>query len=1167
MMIFVCLLALGLAWLVSGLILEARNSLAEQSSIKHKISRLQEEQKRLQGRIPSEKEQLRQGQNSQEKSKKDSLNRAKQRVSDRLYSIKVDSEAARLLAKEECPRRLKQEWLDQEEAVSGLMSQADGTTIKELSSRLLSRPWSDPCWFPSTNHPECYRPQTSGLAPGILRVGSLLLERELEQASVPALVPIRQLSSDPNYRLPGHVVIFSNDSESRQAAIAAIESIALRVISTFPVRKMQGVFIDPVSMGNSFPFKSLPRFIVGQQTYTRSEDVREQLNKLTVHTEQVIQNYLSRYYETIEDYNAVKAAIEEAYKYLFVADFPTNFDNQACEDLKSLLVNGAKAGVYSVIHIDDTLEKPRNFSYDIFNDYCTVLHPAHGLTTGGSFNKRGSLKAGYVYVGKVTRITHMGAYVEVLPGKEGFVQTSQLAEYRVAKPEDAVSVGQVMSVKILDIDSKDRISLSCIGIQQKEASAAASRAFEGNDFKDAGRPLFSMQLPNGLEFNIQLDQPPSNDLFNQLTAVITEASKTIKVDTVSFSDLYPPQFWQDDSRREIRAPIGVTGARDRVEFWMGNDEEGLVVSSGLLAGKPGAGKSFTLHAIISSLAMKYAPDELEMYLLDFKEGVEFQIYVDPEKSESANLSDEPDEAKALPHAKVISIESDREFGLSVLQRVQQEIEERGSQFKSAGVSSLTDYRDRTQEKMPRVLVVIDEFQYMFQENDAITGQLNLIFEDITRRGRAFGVHLLIASQSPNVPNMNRRIYSFIELRMAMQMDQSTAGFVLAEGNTDAVDLLERPGKVIYNKDFGRKGHNDIGQIADVGLAQRQNALREVQAVATERAYERPEPLVIFYGNRPTKLEHNGQLLQLSNMERWLSLSELNKQVLAESDWLTQEFPGVAWLGEAMRIGSHTKAIFRRRPRSNMLLVGTSEETIFGILGGIFLSLVHCYQPQNAEFQIIDLSIPNEEDGNDWSKMTTTFRDQFSEHFLTGLGKRFPDTEQKIVRAEMTLKKVYEEFERRQQMREENPDEMNFGASLFFVCAIGGLNRAQNLRPVVGKRGDEMSSDAQNLLMLVSKGSELGIHTILWMDSTKSFLQMFGDSRAAFTHFDLRVGLTMPPDDSRQLLGESYAQNLPRLRAYFHDVAIAAGLEKFKPYAIPSSQEIQGYSQRLDQRSY
>jgi predicted RNA-binding protein with RPS1 domain len=924
-MFLVYLFAIGLVWLISGLILEARNGLTEQSSIRNKISRLQEKQKILQDRIPSDKDRLQQEQNSQEASKKDNLERAKQRVIDRLYSIKVDAEASRLLAKEECPQRLRQEWSDQEEAICSFMNQADRAE-EDLPPRLLTRPWNDPCWFPSTNHSECYRPQTNGLAPGILRIGNLLVERELKQASVPAIVPIRQLSSDSNYRLPGHVVIFSNDSESRQAAIAAIESIALRVISTFPVRKMQGVFIDPVSMGNSFPFKSLPRFIVGQQTYTRSEDVREQLNKLTVHTEQVIQNYLSRYYETIEDYNAVKAAIEEAYKYLFVADFPTNFDNQACEDLKSLLVNGAKAGVYSVIHIDDSLEKPRNFSYDIFNDYCTVLYPAHGLTTGGSFNRRGSLKAGYVYVGKVTRITHMGAYVEVLPGKEGFVQTSQLAEYRVAKPEDAVRVGQVISVKILDIDSKDRISLSCIGIQQREASAAASRAFEGTD-----KPLFAMQLPNGVQFNVQLDQPPSNDLFNQLTAVITEASKTIKVDTVSFADLYPPQFWQDDSRREIRAPIGVTGARDRVEFWMGNNEEGLVASSGLLAGKPGAGKSFTLHAIISSLAMKYSPDELEMYLLDFKEGVEFQIYVDPEKSESANLGDEPDEAKALPHAKVISIESDREFGLSVLQRVQQEIEKRGSQFKSAGVSSLTDYRDRTQEKMPRVLVVIDEFQYMFQENDAITGQLNLIFEDITRRGRAFGVHLLIASQSPNVPNMNRRIYSFIELRMAMQMDQSTAGFVLAEGNTDAVDLLERPGKVIYNKDFGRKGHNDIGQIADVGLAQRQNALQKVQTIANERAYQRPDPLVIFYGNRPTKLEHNGQLLQLSTMKRWISLSELNKQVLGESDWLTQEFPGVAWLGEAMRIGSHTKAIFRRRPRSNMLLIGASEETIFGIL--------------------------------------------------------------------------------------------------------------------------------------------------------------------------------------------------------------------------------------------
>jgi DNA segregation ATPase FtsK/SpoIIIE, S-DNA-T family len=1138
------------------------------SRLKRRLAKLIQEERHLKNSLLQEEQRLLAEKQTEESRLRASLSNFKDAVVGGFLNINAHTTVARQIANDKAPWRLNHEWAEQQKVIADLMGQADEQNFaaSQESPRLLSRPWSDSCWTPSPQDLASYRPQTSGLAPGILRIGELLIERELGDAKVPALLPLRALSSDPNDKLPGHIVIFSNDSHSRQAATAAIESMALRTMSTFPIRKLQGIFVDPVSMGNSFPFKSLPKFMVGQQTFTRDEDIKDQLRKLTLHTEQVIQNYLSRYYESIEDYNVDKTSIEEAYRYLFVADFPTNFNNAACEDLKSLLINGAKAGVYVVIHVDDTLEKPRDFSYDLFDDYCTVVRPAHGLTTGGSFNQGGSLKAGYVYIGRVTRIIHTGAFVEFLPGKEGFIQTSQLAEHRISKPEEVVSIGQVITVKVSDVDGKGRVNLTRIGIQHDEANAVARKAFNAEDFNAEDKPLFTMQLPNGLAFNLTLDHPPSNDQFNQITHAITEASRNIKIDTVPFTELYPSSFWTADSRKEIRSPIGVTGARDKVDFWMGNNEDGLVVSSGLLAGKPGAGKSFTLHAAIISLAMNYSPDELELYLLDFKEGVEFQTYVDPDKSEKSAPDDELDELKALPHAKVISIESDREFGLSVLQKVQQEIEDRGAKFKSVGVSNLKDYRDKTDEKMPRVLVVVDEFQYMFQENDKITQQLNPAVEDITRRGRAFGVHLLLASQSPNVPNMSRGIYSFIELRMAMQMDQNTAISVLAEGNTSAVDLLDRPGKLIYNKDFGRKGHNEIGQVADASLAQRQDALKQIQAIALESGYKRRDPLVLFNGTRPTSLSHNGQLTRLSEMDNWLPSSSLNKQMIQEPDWLPQEFPGVAWLGEAMRIGNHTRAIFRRRPRSNLLLVGASEETIFGVLGGALLSLVHCYAAKEAEFQILDLSQSPDGEDNYWGRMTLDFRNQFHSCFPITVGKRFPEPEHKIGRAETILENVYAELERRQKLREDNPDEINFGASLFFVCAIGGLNRAQNLRPVAGRIGDEMSGDTQKLLKICSQGSELGIHTILWLDNAKTVLQLFGDKqRAALTQFDMRTGLTMSADDSRTILGETYAQNLPRLRAYFSDLSNTTGLEKFKPYAVPSPAEIRAYSQRLQQR--
>lgn len=70
------------------------------------------------------------------------------------------------------------------------------------------------------------------------------------------------------------------------------------------------------------------------------------------------------------------------------------------------------------------------------------------------------VKAGETYLGRVTRLMKFGAFVEILPGKEGLVHVSQLALHRVEKPEDVVHVGDEIMVKVTEIDDKSRINLS-----------------------------------------------------------------------------------------------------------------------------------------------------------------------------------------------------------------------------------------------------------------------------------------------------------------------------------------------------------------------------------------------------------------------------------------------------------------------------------------------------------------------------------------------------------------------------------------------------------------------------------------------------------------------------------------------------------------------------------
>lgn len=86
------------------------------------------------------------------------------------------------------------------------------------------------------------------------------------------------------------------------------------------------------------------------------------------------------------------------------------------------------------------------------------------------------VSSGDVYIGKVTRIIQIGAFVEFLPGKEGMIHISQLAEGRIGKVEDAVAIGDEIVVKIREIDSRGRYNLTRLGISPEEAAAARTAA-------------------------------------------------------------------------------------------------------------------------------------------------------------------------------------------------------------------------------------------------------------------------------------------------------------------------------------------------------------------------------------------------------------------------------------------------------------------------------------------------------------------------------------------------------------------------------------------------------------------------------------------------------------------------------------------------------------------
>ena len=159
--------------------------------------------------------------------------------------------------------------------------------------------------------------------------------------------------------------------------------------------------------------------------------------------------------------------------------------------------------------------------------------------------------------------------------------------------------------------------------------------------------------------------PPNAGRFSEILHKVGVAARDANRVEVPFSFIAPKpdQYWTFDSSKGVDIPLGRAGATKLQHLKLGKGTSQHV----LTAGKTGSGKSTMLHALITNGALRYSPDQLELYLIDFKKGVEFKVYA----------------AMELPHARVIAVESEREFGLSVLQRLDVELKERGEIYRAA----------------------------------------------------------------------------------------------------------------------------------------------------------------------------------------------------------------------------------------------------------------------------------------------------------------------------------------------------------------------------------------------------------------------------------------------------------------------------------------------------
>jgi DNA segregation ATPase FtsK/SpoIIIE, S-DNA-T family len=533
------------------------------------------------------------------------------------------------------------------------------------------------------------------------------------------------------------------------------------------------------------------------------------------------------------------------------------------------------------------------------------------------------------------------------------------------------------------------------------------------------------------------------------------------------------------------------------------------------------------------LAVRYDPSELRLYLIDGKEGVELAPY------------------RHLPHTEVVSLHSTPELSRSILTELLAEKERRNSLFKQVGVNDFQSYR-QTGAKLPRILLLVDEYQELFEgDRDGIASSHLLT---LAQQGRSAGIHMLLASQSFGAAGMLKQtaIFGNIHLRMGMKMSHSDIQALTEFGKKGKSLLMtcDLPGKIVINDASGDDNGNTVGKVAFLDSEQRDRLIEKIAAKSRQLPAEEVPETIVFDGNAQPNAIENPQLRHLLEQHRWLTPAEwetLARQPITQgglqvNDWYSAEHPKVMWLGQQFSVRQQATMIVRRRRGENALIVGGDFNTArYGMLAAILSSLALNQEPKALRFIIVDRSLP----GTQWHQAL----EQVWEYVLRPAGFVSVFTRENQNAAQI-IDNLVNELDRRIQMTE---TALLDEPSLFVMMTE--LDRVDELCQSDDGYYGSLSPLGEKLKRLYVEGSAKGIHLILSFSGVKSMAKVV-DIKRGLPNFRHRVALQISEDDSFTFVRDRSASRLQSegsvpIRALYMDMDSDRSVE-FKPYSTEAT---------------
>lgn len=527
----------------------------------------------------------------------------------------------------------------------------------------------------------------------------------------------------------------------------------------------------------------------------------------------------------------------------------------------------------------------------------------------------------------------------------------------------------------------------------------------------------------------------------------------------------PATWWTQTTVESVAAPIGQRGARDVATLKFDSSDH----SGALLVGRPGSGKSTLLHTFIAGITTMYAPEELELHLIDFKEGVEFKVYA----------------ANALPHARTVAIESDREFGVSVLQTIQGELAWRGSLLRaSESHSSLETLRKATGERLPRIVLIFDEFQVLFARNDKLGGIAAEALETLIRQGRGFGIHVLLGSQSlSGLDALGSHVPQLLPVRILLPATDSDVFKVMGEGNSEGATLTTA-GEGILNMSGGAVEANERFRGAIIEEEARRIRVTAMRAKADADGFHRRP--VVFDGNAPVPAEDIPPAQFVDEVRG------------ADARTLRLRF------GAPMALTGSADINLRRESGANVLLVArdaapeTGAFTTFSAPKAVTANLILSAVARRVSVEVIDFLPMNEG--------LESFVAPLLESSTISVNRR---------------RQVPDLLERLRSVVQQRVDEDETSAPTTFLV-LYGMHRARDF----DHESVDYDTDAglpELLSQIMRDGPEVGVHTFMWFDTVASISRRLPPS--AVREASWRLAGKMSADDSSSFIGVDSASSL------------------------------------------